>query len=135
MARGAVGAVLVYNAVMWGMQQYGVSQNNEDKRLVNEHLSILRQNVTKDLNDALEAGMIPKKYQNLQDMGNISNVILSGVNPTNNQEIYNIGIDIVKKVSGNFRYPLKVLDSDTGSDLAPSDNTRVAPLVVPVIEE
>jgi len=133
-ARGVAGAVLALNAVTWGLEQYGIYQNNEDRRLVNEHTSILQKQVARDLNDALEAGMIPEEYQNLQDMGNISNVILSGVNPTDDQKIYDIGINIVKKISGNFRYPLEVIDSDTGSDLAPSDNTRIAPKVVPIID-
>ncbi len=121
------GATLALNAVLWGLEQYGVMQNNEDKRLVNEHTSILRNQVTEDLTKALEMGLIPDKYQNLQDLGHISNVILSGVNPADNQELYDIGIKIVKEISKNYR---PVIESvyhfeNSNSELAPSDNTRV----------
>ena len=100
------------------------------------HMDILRKQVAKDLNDALEVeGLIPEEYRNILDLGSISNVILSGVNPTDNQEIYDIGIKIVKEISENFRYPLKMQHLDSGSELAPADNTRIAPIAVPEIEE
>lgn len=131
----SAGISFALNAVTFGLEQYGIFQQNEDKRLVNEHRRILSEYVARDLDDALQMGIIPEKYQNIRDLGSISNVILSGVNPTDNQEIYDIGIKIVKEISENFRYPLKMQHLDSGSELMPADNTRIAPIAVPEIEE
>lgn len=79
--------------------------------------------------------MIPEKYRNINDIWSISNVILSGVNPTDNQEIYDIGIRIVKEVSGNYRYPLQTHHYDNGPGQTPMDNTRMAPKVIPKLDE
>jgi RHS repeat-associated protein len=100
------GAALIFNAITWGLEQWGVYAGSEDISLQREHLSILSQQVMADINQALHSGMIPEKYQNLQNLGSIANVVLSGVNPSDNQELYDVGIKIVKEISKNYQHPI-----------------------------
>ncbi len=133
MSKGGSVAMLAVNAINWSLETYGSFKMAEDRRLTDEHMSILREHVTRDLSRALESGMIPEQYQNLQDMGNIANVVLSGVNTTDNQDIYDIGINIVKEISGNYRQPMELISIDVPEG---ADNTAVRKsFVVPVIEE
>src|SRR5690606_15448014 len=83
-AKGAAGMAFALNSVTWGLEQYGIFANNHDMTLVEKHGRILSEDVTRDLYDAIASGMIPEKYRNIKDLGGISNVILSGVNPTEN---------------------------------------------------
>jgi hypothetical protein len=131
--KGLAGVALAVNAINWALETYGNYSIAEDQELVAEHLSILRNQVTKDIQTALETpGMIPDQYRNIQDLGNITNVVLSGVNPTKNQEIYDIGIKIVKEISGNYQQKYKTIYPET---LEGQDNIRPKPIVVPIIEE
>ena len=103
MTQGAAGLVLAVNALNWALETYGSFQVAEDKGLVYEHISIMEKQVLRDLDIANRFGYIPEQYQNPTDMGSIANVVLSGVNPSENQELYNIGINIVKEISGNYQ--------------------------------
>lgn len=135
-AKGAAGFAFALNSVTWGLEQYGIFANNQDMGLVDEHMSIMGEQVSRDITRALEiSGMIPEKYRNINDIGSISNVILSGVNPTDNQEIYDIGICIVKEVLGNYRHPLQTHHYDNGPGQTPMDNTSMAPKVIPKLDE
>jgi hypothetical protein len=75
--------------------------------------------------------MIPEKYQNVQDLGNIANVVLSGTNPTENKEIYDIGIKITKEISGNYKSQKDVeiisLDVPKGADATAVRKTLLVP--------
>ncbi|WP_439484242.1 hypothetical protein [Cyclobacterium plantarum] len=118
------------------MEQYGIFADNKDMGLVDGHRSLLRNQVAEDINRALEIpGMIPEKYHNIQDLGGISNVILSGVNPTENQEIYDIGIRIVKEISGNYRPPIQTHHYDNGPGQTQMDNTSMGPKSFPKLDE
>lgn len=132
MARGAAGLVLAVNAINWSLETYGNFKVAEDRGLVSEHLSILTKQVTQNINDALDLGMIPEQYQNIRDLGNIANVVLSGVNPTDNQEIYDIGIDIVKQISGNYQQKFEIIYPRAQDG---QDKTRAQPIIVPVLEK
>lgn len=135
-AKGAAGFALALNSITWGLEQYGIFAYTHDMNLVEEHLSLLQIKVVNDINEALDMPeMIPDKYRNAQDLGGISNVVLSGVNPTNNQEIYDIGIRIVKEISKNFRYPLQIHHYNNNQELNQMDKTRIAPKVFPKYNE
>ncbi len=45
---------------------------------------------------ALNEGMIPEQYQNLRSFLDILNVVYQGENTTNDENIMNIGIQILK---------------------------------------
>jgi len=132
MAKGAAGLVMAVNAINWALETYGSFQMAEDRELVSEHMSILKNQVAADLTRALELNMIPEQYQNLQDMGNIANVVLSGVNSTDNQEIYDIGINIVKEISGNYRQKYEIIYPEAQEG---QDRTAPKPIIVPIIEK
>ncbi len=86
---------------------------SKEKGLVMTHFENELQSASRDLQTAMKnGGYIGENYQDVQSLGNILNVILTGVNLTENEEIYNIGIRIVKEISGNYREPY----------VAPSDN-------------
>ncbi|NHE56330.1 hypothetical protein [Cyclobacterium plantarum] len=135
-AKGAAGFAFALNSVTWGLEQYGIFANNQDMGLVDEHLSLLRNQVAEDINRALEIpGMIPEKYRNIQELGGISNVVLSGVNPTENQEIYDIGIRIVKEISDNYRPPIQTHHYENGPGLTLMDNTSMGSKSFPKPDE
>ncbi len=125
--KGAAAFTLALNAVNWALEVYGNEQIAEDQKLVNEHLLILSNQVHGDIATGIQSGMIPDKYQNVQDIGSIANVILSGNNPSGNQDIYDIGINIVKEISGNYRPQFDVL---TPESPVGADNTRVSRSIV-----
>jgi hypothetical protein len=138
MSRGAAGFILAVNAINWGLETYGNWSIVNDKELVEEQMGILKKQVVRDVNDAIEMGLIPQKYINVEDLGNIANVVLSGVNLTKNDEIYRIGIEIVKKVSKNYRPQIEVQDVTIGNpagSVAPADVTKQSKKIVqPIID-
>jgi hypothetical protein len=54
--------------------------------------------------------MVPQKYQNTKDLSSILNVVLSGVNNTDNEDILKIGMDIYNK------YKPEKVNKPTGLD-------------------
>jgi RHS repeat-associated protein len=123
--RGAAAGVAVVNAINFGLEQYAVWSAWYDQGKVNEHKSLLFNQVTNDVNKALKQGLIPEKYQNATDMGNIMNVVLQGVNNTDNKDIYNIGMKIYNTISNP---PMKTITVPSGLDNYPS-RTIVVPEV------
>jgi len=123
---------LATNAINWGLEQVQIWNAYEDQTKVAEHKSILFKQVTQDLNAAVSQGLIPAKYQNANDLANIASVVLSGTNPTQNKEIYTIGIDIVKQISKNYRQPVQVINTgeNSGSTTAPADATQVNQTII-----
>ncbi|MGI8893987.1 MAG: RHS repeat-associated core domain-containing protein [Bacteroidia bacterium] len=122
--RGVGGFALAFNAINWGLNSYGNSLVKEDVELVTEHTSILMKQVMRDLTDALERGMIPKEYQNMNAIGNIANVVLSGVNLTKDKKIYEIGMTIVREISDK-RIKTSVHDDRYSMGITPADATAV----------
>jgi RHS repeat-associated protein len=102
-AKGAAGAILAINAINYGLELAGGMLVSHDKSLVEEHASAeFLGSALNDLNTAIGDGMIPDEYMNVGDLTNILNVILQGENTTDNQDIMNIGVDIIQNISGNY---------------------------------
>ena len=108
--KGLAGFTLILNAVNWGFDTFSSFSNLDDRNKVNEHLSTLHNTVFSIVQQAIEiGGYIPEKYQNCEDLLAISSVILSGVNPSNDIDIYNIGIHIVKDIAKNYKPILEII--------------------------
>ena len=132
-AKGGAGIVMAVNAINWSLETYGNFKISEDIQLVMEHTKILKEQVLPLVISAVISGQIPSNYVNYKDLGSIANVVLTGVNLTNNPDIENIGISILKK-SGNYKYPMKLINTNLKSDQ--SDATKVnKQLLIPIIEE
>lgn len=121
-SRGAAGVAALVNSINWGLAQYGIFGREEDQRLVNRHTSLLREQVLADVNEAVSRGMVPQQYQNVNDLGTIANVVLSGYNPTDNQELYTIGMDVWNKISRPANIQTVISGNEAGST-TPADNT------------
>ena len=130
MSKGLSASAALLNVGMWVLDQVQTFDRLEDQIKVDEHTSILVKQVAQDLKVAISKGMIPKEYLNTKDIGNIANVVLSGTNPSKNNELYTIGMEIVKKISKNYRPSTTITTGDNGSDVAPSDNTSVNKTIV-----
>ncbi|MBN2776125.1 MAG: RHS repeat protein [Bacteroidales bacterium] len=125
---GLAGFAFAINAINFALDTYGNYSVAEDKELIEDHKKILFTDVSKDMQIALETpGMIPDEYRNLEDLGNITNVVLMGVNTTDNPEIYEIGINIVKTISNNFR---EAYSTVYPSQAEGQDNVKGNPLLV-----
>lgn len=135
-ARGGAGLAVAVNAINWSFEQAGIYALTDDKNLVREHRGILVKEVFRDLQVALQTpGMIPDQYRNIESMGNIANVVLSGVNLTDDQGIYDVGMDIVKRISGNWRgaQTQEVIQGNAAGSTTPSESTSTRSRV-PVVE-
>lgn len=97
---GAAGGV---NALNWGLNQIQIWQAFDDRSLAEEHKGILINKVMEDISVAIKQNRIPPEYLNDRALGDIANVVLYGVNLTTDDKIYEIGIEIVKQVSLNYR--------------------------------
>lgn len=103
-ARGMAGVAIAVNAINWSFEQIRTWGLADDQNKVAEHTSILRRQVLRDMQQAFNTpGMIPDQYRNIESLGNIANVVLSGQNLTDDQGIMDVGMEIVKKISGNWR--------------------------------
>jgi hypothetical protein len=91
----AKGAAIV-DFIGLAIDQYVTWAGIYDQNKIDDHRQIA-QMVAGNITRALNEGMIPSKYQNQRDIGNIMNVILQGVNNSDNKELYDIGMDIYKK--------------------------------------
>jgi RHS repeat-associated protein len=91
----AKGAVLL-DFAMYGLEQYQNIAWIYDSGKVQDHTGMAGmavQNVSQALND----GLIPKKFQNKKDLSVIMNVVLQGVNNSGNKDLYDIGMSIFNK--------------------------------------
>jgi RHS repeat-associated protein len=72
---------------------------DDDKHKIDEHIAIMA-NVVNDINIAMQIPcFIPDEYRNQKDLANIANVVLQGVNNTEDKGIYEIGIKIYRRIS------------------------------------
>jgi len=115
----AVGLTAVVNAITWFGEAYASTSLANDKKLINEHTDIFVNYVMLDIELAVSmGGIIPDEY--LDNIDSIANVVLSGVNLTDDNKIYEIGMDIVNKISiNNPKYPKK---EDYSSNIGLFDN-------------
>ncbi len=125
MGSAAAKGTMALNVINWAFQNSFWIVRKYEENLVDKHIKILPQ-AMKDVQTALNADMIPEKYQNKEILTNILNVILQGENTTDDQKIYDIGINIVKKISRNYRKPLSSPISPEDDGAARQDNTRTA---------
>ncbi len=94
-AKGYAVGMIVLNSINWSVSTWIASEMNEDQRLVDEHVGVLAEKVWPAIQKAIDANdVIPNKYMNIKDLGNIAQVILTGENPTDDNEIYQIGMRI-----------------------------------------
>ncbi|BDD12867.1 hypothetical protein FUAX_52990 (plasmid) [Fulvitalea axinellae] len=94
----------------FGLEAYNIYANNKDMELIESHRLLFANNVIKDMEIAINKDWFPEKFKNKQDLGAISNVVLTGVNPSKNKEIYEIGMKIVNEISKNptiYKYDKK----------------------------
>ncbi len=97
--KGAMYAISV-DAINFGMEQYMSWAKDYDLEKIEEH-SLIATQVSSDMTKALNEGLIPSEYQNKESIVNIMNVVLQGVNNTNDKEIYKIGMNIYNTVSSH----------------------------------
>lgn len=98
----AKGTILV-NAINWGLQAGNWIAKVYDESIINEQLENTLLNAIDDVQTALKQNIIPEQYKNTNDLSNILNVVLQGENLTDDEGIYNVGIRIVKEISGNYQ--------------------------------
>jgi hypothetical protein len=96
-----------------------------DENKIEDHTGIALK-VVQDFNIALTKGMIPEKYQTQDGIVNIMNVILLGVNNTNDPEIYKIGMNIYNTISNPPAAPTTPTVNPPGS-ATPTDATKTTP--------
>ena len=99
-AAGATGA-LALNAVNFGFEQYMIFGAVYDNSKIKSHEKIAAKaynNVMTALNDK-DGKYIPVEYQNTESLVNIMNVVLQGVNNTDDKKIYEIGMKIYNEIS------------------------------------
>lgn len=72
-----------------------------DQDLLYEHSKVVGQAIA-DLNTAISKDMIPNDYLNNKGLSDILNVILQGENTTDNKEIMDLGIQILKDISKKY---------------------------------
>jgi RHS repeat-associated protein len=134
--RIAAGAVAVVNAINWATNIYASSAKLEDVLGVKADIKAIAPAIA-DINTALSLGekYIPYEYQNPEALTNILNVVLQGVNNSNDENIYSIGIKIVQEISKNYKLPVQPATSYGGTTggITPADNTTtVTPIITPV---
>ena len=124
--RSAVGVIALINAINFGLEITVANNFSEDQGKLTECKSAF-QSAYRDLKSALqEPGMIPIHYQNTNDLSEILNVILQGETISGNQDLYQIGINIVDKISGNLHLQLKeIVTIPSGLDNYPSQKYPV----------
>lgn len=121
--------MLAVDVINWGLETYGNSKVKEDIRLVREHTDIFQYQVLPLVMSAIQSGLIPSEYLNMQDISGIANVVLTGRDLTNNPAIKDISISILQN-AGMYNQPMKLINAAPNSE--GSDATRmVKPVMVP----
>ena len=95
MTKVAARGMLVLDVAIYGLQLAGGWSVYDDMKKVKQHLSVL-QDAVDMVNSAVANGMIPEQYQNQTSMLDILNVVYQGENTTKDENIMNIGIQILK---------------------------------------
>ncbi len=103
MGKATAGAMLILNAVNFGLETASGLMVSHDMGLIKEQTSAdVLGKALGDLNTALSQGMIPDEYNNSESLTDILNVILQGENTTNNSTIMDIGTRILQEISKNY---------------------------------
>lgn len=95
-AKGLIALNLANATVEYGILGAGMYEEYK----LNSHLDILEKAIN-DVQTALSMGdkIIPKKYQNSNDLSSILNVVLQGESNSDNKELYEIGMKIYNDIS------------------------------------
>lgn len=100
LAHGSALALNLFNQMAIGFGDLMVA-DDRDKTIAQNDGPL--KEAKNDINKALNIkGMIPKKYRNQKDLSDILNVVLQGENRTEDKEIMEIGIRILKEISKKF---------------------------------
>jgi RHS repeat-associated protein len=123
-SKGASMFALAINILNYSVESYLYHASVYDNALVDDHVLLLK-NAFKDVQIAIENGKIPDKYLNIKDISTITNIVFNGENNSDNQELYDIGMNIFNSISK----PLELLKSSSNSENVPPallrDNTKI----------
>lgn len=110
------GVVVAFHVLNWTLATYKNGLQSKDNSDVNDQLTNALLPALVQINKAIEIGLIDKDHQNESDIGKILNVVLTGKNSRDSEEINNIGMTIVKHMSRNLK-ATSYSTSSNGSDL------------------
>jgi RHS repeat-associated protein len=105
MTKGAAKGMLVLDILIGAFQVAGGWSIYDDMNKMQANLELLKGSV-RMVNSAAASGMIPEQYQNQTNMLDILNVVYQGENTTQDKNIMNIGIQILK--ANNMYDPNKI---------------------------
>jgi RHS repeat-associated protein len=97
-ARGLAIASIAVDAIIVGNNIITSYFADKDIEISKRHAGIAAKALF-DVNTALQEGLIDKKYQNLESLSDIANVVLSGVSNSGNKEIVELGKKIYNTIS------------------------------------
>jgi RHS repeat-associated protein len=93
-SRGGGAFMLAINAVNLAYDYWSTFSILNDNNAITQQSSLLQQSY----NEVMKSGLVPSQYQNLDDLGAITNFVFQGINNTNNQDITKIGTNILMKM-------------------------------------
>lgn len=98
--------VLLLNFAFSSIQRAKLLQGASDAALIGHQLEDVLPKAFNDVQTAIQrGGIVPNEYLNQRSLVDILNVVLTGVNNTDDHNIYNIGMRIVDEISGNRQVP------------------------------
>jgi RHS repeat-associated protein len=94
--RGGAGFMLALDAFYIGYGILTAYWVNDDLKGIKSDQDLIQQSYDAVMR-GISNGLIPEQYQNQNDLGAIINFVYQGINETDNQDITNIGINILKE--------------------------------------
>jgi len=96
--RGGGAFMMAVNVVNFAYDWWNVYSLDGDMNLIDKH-TVLLDVASYAVEKGLEIGIIPVKYQNINDLGAIINFVFQGINDTGDPGITEIGIFLLKRVT------------------------------------
>ncbi|RFC55350.1 hypothetical protein DXU93_04445 [Brumimicrobium aurantiacum] len=129
MSYGVAKGLLAVDAIVAGFTGYYNTVNSNNGREVKNQINSTFEDVYDVLTIAIGLDLIEKKYQNIQDLSKIANVLLFGqTHPdpdvTQDQDLIDLGLSLYNLIATSTHYSLNPNDSDNRN----IDNT-VAPQI------
>ncbi len=113
MGASAAKGTLLLNAISFGLENGQWIAKEYDESLIDHQMKKVLPKAIKDVEDALNTpGMIPEQFRNNESISRIIDVVLQGGVDTGFDEVYDIGIRIVKEISSNYQGDGYTPDSD-----------------------
>ena len=97
-----VGAANIISVVSEFYTLFGMAA---DKTALESQTSTVLLDALDDLKLGIQDGLVPEEYLNPVGLSNILNVIIQVENTTDDPKVLEVGIKIVKEISGNFKDP------------------------------